>query len=89
MSEVSLRGESRGDGVHAVFSAVDTLRVVTPGTSLGGVPREQKILKGHPPRAMYRQVYWYQKKLQLGGGLLLLPKTACMHTIPETLNPEI
>ena len=27
------------------------------GTSLGGVPREQKILKGHPPRVIYYQVY--------------------------------
>ena len=32
----------------------DRLRV---GTSLGGVPREQKMLKGHQPRIMYHQVY--------------------------------
>ena len=25
--------------------------------SLGGVPREQKMLKGHLPRVMYHQVY--------------------------------
>jgi len=24
---------------------------------LGGVPREQKMLKGHPPRVIYHQVY--------------------------------
>ena len=29
----------------------------TPGTSLGGVPREQKMLKGHLPRVIYHQVY--------------------------------
>jgi len=26
-------------------------------TSLGGVPREQKMLKGHLPRDIYHQVY--------------------------------
>ena len=37
----------------------DRLRVEGPhtrGTSLGGVPREQKILKGHLPRVIYHQV---------------------------------
>ena len=29
----------------------------TRGTSLGGVPREQKMLKGHLPRVIYHQVY--------------------------------
>jgi len=29
----------------------------SPGTSLGGVPREQKMLKGHLPRVIYHQVY--------------------------------
>ena len=33
----------------------------TRGTSLGGVPREQKMLKGHLPRVIYHQVYWYRK----------------------------
>ena len=33
------------------------LRVV----SLGGVPREQKMLKGHLPRVIYHQVYEYTK----------------------------
>ena len=28
----------------------------------GGVPREQKMLKGHLPRVIYHQVYWYTKK---------------------------
>ena len=35
----------------------------SPGTSLGGVPREQKMLKGHPPRVIYHQVYKYTKKM--------------------------
>ena len=26
-------------------------------SSLGGVPREQKMLKGHLPRVIYHQVY--------------------------------
>ena len=34
----------------------------TRGTSLGGVPREQKMLKGHLPRVIYHQVYWYTQK---------------------------
>ena len=29
--------------------------------SLGGVPREQKMLKGHLPRVIYHQVYYYTK----------------------------
>ena len=29
----------------------------TRGTSLGGVPREQKMLKGHLPRVIYHQVF--------------------------------
>jgi len=29
--------------------------------SLGGVPREQKMLKGHLPRVIYHQVYQYTK----------------------------
>ena len=27
------------------------------GEALGGVPREQRMLKGHLPRVMYHQVY--------------------------------
>ena len=30
----------------------------TRGTSLGGVPREQKMLKGHLPRVIYHQVFY-------------------------------
>ena len=26
---------------------------------MGGVSREQKMLKGHLPRVIYHQVYWY------------------------------
>jgi len=33
----------------------------TRGTSLGGVPREQKMLKGHLSRVIYHQVYSYTK----------------------------
>ena len=28
---------------------------------VGGVPREQKLLKGHLPRVIYHQVYLYKK----------------------------
>ena len=30
-------------------------------SGLGGVPREQKMLKGHLPRVIYLQVYLYKK----------------------------
>jgi len=36
---------------------------------LGGVPREQKMLKGHLPRVIYRQVYYYTKTHPNGGGV--------------------
>ena len=29
----------------------------------GWVPREQKMLKGHLPRVICYQVYWYEKKI--------------------------
>ena len=29
----------------------------TDGTSLGGVPQEKKMLKGHLPSVIYHQVY--------------------------------
>jgi len=28
---------------------------------MGGAPREQKVLKGHLPRVIYQQVYYYTK----------------------------
>ena len=31
------------------------------GTSLGGVPREQKMLKGHLPRVIYQRAYCHMK----------------------------
>ena len=31
------------------------------GTILGGVPRAQKMLKGHLPRVIYHQAYWHTK----------------------------
>jgi len=42
-----------GTGGQAMSCDDDRLRV----GSLGGVPREQKMLKGHLPRVIYRQVY--------------------------------
>ena len=52
--------QSRPDsGLHLKAKVLDRLRVrpLTRGTSLGGVPREQKMLKGHLPRVKYHQVY--------------------------------
>ena len=40
---------------HARHTNIDRLKVG------GGVPREQKILKGHLPRVIYHQVYLYTK----------------------------
>ena len=31
-------------------------------SSLGGVPRGQKMLKGHLPRVIYHQVYYYTQR---------------------------
>ena len=42
-------------------SWVSRFRGFLRGTSLGGVPREQKMLKGHLPRVIYHQVYLYTK----------------------------
>ena len=45
--------------------SADRLRV---GTSLGGVPREQKIFTGHLPRVIYHQVYFsIRRKTQAQG----------------------
>ena len=33
----------------------------TRGTFLARVSRAQKMLKGHLPRVIYHQVYWYKK----------------------------
>jgi len=38
------------------------LSLSTPLIDLGEVPREQKMLKGHLPRVIYHQVYWYMTK---------------------------
>ena len=51
--------------IRVAMSAVDRLRVcwlngfsfITFTGSLGGVPREQKMLKGHLPRVIYHQEY--------------------------------
>ena len=41
----------------AAVSQRDRLRVGWLNRFLGGVPREQKMLKGHLPRVIYHQVY--------------------------------
>ena len=35
--------------------------MIDSGLALGGVPREQKMLKGYLPRVIYHQVYQYTK----------------------------
>jgi len=47
-------------GDQAVFSASGRLRV-DRSQRMGGVPREQKMLKGHLPRVIYHQAYLYTK----------------------------
>ena len=44
-----------------LFARDDRLREGT--LALGGVPREQKMLKGHLPRVIYHQIYWYTKRI--------------------------
>ena len=39
------------------------------GSTVGGVPREQKMLKGHLPRVIYHQVYLYTKIKGSGFGV--------------------
>jgi len=41
----------------APVAVIDSGLVGSTGTSLGGVPREQKMLRGHLPRVIYHQVY--------------------------------
>jgi len=52
---------TRSHNLVCVFSLWYTpgLRVSEQTASLGGVPREQKMLKGHLPRVIYHQVYEY------------------------------
>ena len=38
--------------------------MIDSGTSLGGVSREQKMLKGHLPRVIYHQLYFNIRRLQ-------------------------
>ena len=45
----------------------------TRGTSLGGVPREQKMLKGHLPRVMYHQILAYEDE-KISGTLPAPPR---------------
>jgi len=52
----------RARGVRATSTASMLGLMIDSGLvgstdSLGGVPREQKMLKGHLPRVMYHQVY--------------------------------
>ena len=44
-------------------SLIDS-ELVGSTVSLGGVPRELKMLKGHLPRVIYHQLYWYTKIMQ-------------------------
>ena len=41
----------------ALSALIDSVLVGSSETSLGGVPREQKMLKGHLPRVIHHQVY--------------------------------
>ena len=53
-------GRGPGLGVQVkVLKTFDRLRVglLTGFSFMGGVPREQKMLKGHLPRIIYHQVY--------------------------------
>jgi hypothetical protein len=56
-------GKARGFRAWGLGMRVDRLRVAwLNGIScLEGVPREQNMLKGHLPRVIYHQVYWYTK----------------------------
>jgi len=40
---------------------IDSGLVGSTDFPLGGVPGEQKMLKGHLPRVIHHQVYWYTK----------------------------
>ena len=53
---MSVRGPVRPDASSFPRPGV----YLIPG-NLGGVPREQKMLKRHLPRAIYLQVYQYKK----------------------------
>ena len=44
--------------IHAGFTRQRRSKV----DFLGGVPREQKMLKGHLPRVIYHQVYYFTKR---------------------------
>ena len=66
-----------------VLTVVDIIRVGsrvegahTCGNSLRGVPREQKMLKGHLPRVINHQVHWHTKSESVGNGGMFAP---CAH----------
>ena len=59
---VSAPGAGMGGGSKRLqVSGIGYDRRRMVGSSLGGVPREQKMLKGHLPRVMYYQVYLHTK----------------------------
>ena len=62
--------DERRSVLHLIRSPQKETEVNFPGLQykfvnfwyLGGVPREQKMLKGHQPGVIYHQVYEYTKK---------------------------
>jgi len=55
--------------IHLAFPPGDTLRVIDSGLGRlalpGRVPREQKMLKGHPPKFIYRRVNLCKRRINL------------------------
>jgi len=64
LDDVRPRRVLRHRPVALLLQTGDRLRH-TRGISLGGVPREQKIIKGHLPRVIYHPVYqaWFPPSL--------------------------
>ena len=56
-----LRSSGLPRGFRGAESVLSRGFVSKPQSALGGVPRQQKMLKGHLPRVIYHQVYKYTK----------------------------
>jgi hypothetical protein len=54
------------------------------GLDLGGVPREQKVLKGHLPRVIYKRVYNCIRSLKV----LKEPESARTDLVVVVVFPE-
>jgi len=52
-------GQYSSDSCGADSNSIKTFFIQLE--DMGGVPREQKMLKGHLPRVIYHQVYKYTK----------------------------